>query len=154
MICFVLFSSYISSIVACVLEGVRSDIGITCSDKQKIVALYEIEELGLSYLSIDPTSCDLSANISKTPTTPAGTTLSGATTSTTKTASPVTTTTTTVTSNIKTTTKPVTTMTTTTTPMKTSMTTSTPMATTTTTPVTTTMTTTMIKSTTPVTTIS
>uniref|UniRef100_A0A8W8IZE6 SEA domain-containing protein n=1 Tax=Magallana gigas TaxID=29159 RepID=A0A8W8IZE6_MAGGI len=46
--------NYISSIVACVLEGVRSDIGITCSDKQKIVALYEIEELGLSYLSIDP----------------------------------------------------------------------------------------------------
>uniref|UniRef100_K1QTF6 Uncharacterized protein n=1 Tax=Magallana gigas TaxID=29159 RepID=K1QTF6_MAGGI len=67
--------NYISSIVACVLEGVRSDIGITCSDKQKIVALYEIEELGISYLSIDPKTCDLSANISTTQTTtPAGTT--------------------------------------------------------------------------------
>lgn len=104
--------NYISSIVDCVLEGVRLDINITCSDKKKIVALYEIEELGLSYLSINPRTCDLSATNSTT-TPSARTTLSRAATTTTITTTPVTTMTT------KTTNKLTTPLVTTTTTMKT-----------------------------------
>lgn len=61
------------SAVDCVLEKIRVDFGVNCTDEHKIAALQEFSETVQINLGIDPKICDLP--ITMTTTKPAMTTV-------------------------------------------------------------------------------
>lgn len=57
---------YILSAVDCVLEKIRIDFKINCTDEHKIAALEEFSGTVQIYLGIDPKICDLQITMTTT----------------------------------------------------------------------------------------
>nr|XP_034327648.1 mucin-5AC isoform X5 [Crassostrea gigas] len=63
---------YVLSAVDCVLEKIRVDFGVNCTDEHKIAALEEFSGTVQLYLRIDPKICDLPITMSTTKSTSSG----------------------------------------------------------------------------------